>query len=125
MPCEFDAPGLNQARRLLTSLAKAPKASYAGQNIKLALIKALYPEIRAARLAGYSWRSIHKTLREANAQPHMSLNLMCDYFCAIDKQYEKETGVKALPREGYNYRGARKKKKIPDDTAEPPIEITA
>lgn len=102
---EFDVPGLSKARMALTAMAKQPKLSRAGQ-----LIRALYTEIRAARLAGYSWKSINTALRDAGVKPYLHNNTISSLFHAIDEQCEKETGVKALPAEVTNN---KRKKKSP------------
>lgn len=106
---DLDLPGLAKARAALTSLAKNPRSSHAAQAMKMQLVEALYPEIRAARFAGYSWKKIYDALRENNVRPYMSINCLAEMFSAIDKKYEKETGVKALPRENSNYHGKKKK----------------
>ena len=99
MAGEFDVPGLSRARMALTALAKTPKASHACNVMKKQLVKTLYAEIRAARIAGYPWKRIHEAIRESRVEPRMSVTYMVKCFCIVDKEYERETGVKALPQE--------------------------
>lgn len=103
---EFDLPGINFARQALTALAKKPRSSKGMSVIKANMIKALYPEIRQARLAGYSWDSITKAIFESGLKPQISQKFLQRIFREVDLEYEKETGVKALPIE----RGRKRKK---------------
>lgn len=99
MAKEFDIEGLGFARMALTELAKNPKKS-AGKDISIqrGIVESLYTEIRAARLAGHTWREIHAAVRE-NVKVAISCSLLTRLFGELDKKYEDETGVKALPRE--------------------------
>lgn len=106
---DFDIPGLGRARQALTALAKTPRQTSGMNTIKKMIVKELYTEIRAARLAGYSWVKIKKTMSEAGLQPHLSEKLIAKFFVDIDKQYERETSVKALPVDPP--RGGRRKEK--------------
>lgn len=108
---DFDIPGLGYARQALTKLAKgpAPSSSKTLTMTKWAMIRELYAELRAARLAGHSWYKIDKALRESGLKPYMSTSFISRAFHAIDLEYEKETGVKALPREAA--KGGKRRKK--------------
>lgn len=105
---DFDIPGINFARQALTTLAKNPRSNKGMTVIKTKMIKALYPEIRQARLAGYSWDSISKTIFESGLKPRISPKFLQRIFREVDLEYEKETGVKALPIEPHF--GGRKRK---------------
>lgn len=103
---EFDVPGLGKARMNLTALARNPRASLGASLIKEQLVESLYAEIRAARLAGYSWKRIRAAVLESGVSVRFSAGFLRKSFSEIDKRYEKETGVKALPAET---RGRKKK----------------
>ena len=62
---EFDVPGLGKARMALTELARNPHASRRQEQMKTQLIESLYTEIRAARMAGYSWKKSWSLSRRA------------------------------------------------------------
>lgn len=105
---DFDVPNIGKARAALTALAKEERTSKGMAWAKTQLIRTLYTEIRQARLAGHSWRGIHLAIRSSNVTPKMSLNFMRNTFRQIDKQFEKETGVKALPPEPRYGKAAKK-----------------
>ncbi|KEJ91113.1 hypothetical protein [Synergistes jonesii] len=94
---EFDVPGLGRARMALTELARNPRASYGQKQLKTQLIESLYTEIRAARMAGHTWKKIMESIRKSGVVIRFSLVFLQKSFAEIDKRYEKETGVKALP----------------------------
>ncbi len=108
---EFDVPGLGRARMALTELARSPRASYGQKQMKTQLIESLYTEIRAARMAGHSWKKIMESIRKSGVVVRFSPAFLQKSFAEIDKRYEKETGVKALPAET---RG--RKKRAPSDS---------
>lgn len=97
---DFDMPGLGKARTALTSLAQNP-ARKGNDEIKRALIKDLYTEIRAARIAGHTWRSIRVAIL-SNMNLKISEGFLMEAFIEQDKRYEKETGIKALPVRRYD-----------------------
>lgn len=103
---EFDVTGLGRARMALTELARNPRASRGQEQLKTQLIESLYTEIRAARMAGHSWEKIMESIRKSGVAVRFSLLFLRKSFAEIDKRYEKETGVKALPAET---RGRKKK----------------
>lgn len=92
---DFDIPGLGRARMALTLLAKEPTAR-GDDEIKRAIIHELYPEIRAARLAGHPWKKIRAAIL-ADIKIRISEHGLLVIFAAIDKEYEEKTSVKALP----------------------------
>ena len=94
---EFDVPGLGRARMALTELARNPRASYGQKQLKTQLIESLYTEIRAARMAGHSWKRIRAAVSESGVVVRFPVGFLQKSFAEIDKRYEKETGVKALP----------------------------
>ena len=85
---DFDIPGLGKARMALTQIAKEP-TNGGGDEIKYDLIHALYPEIRATRLAGHPWKKIRAAIL-ANIQFRISERKLQIIFAAIDKEYEKK-----------------------------------
>lgn len=90
----FDIEGMGRARRALTELAQKPKGNNRS-SIYQRVINELYSEIRAARIAGYSWKAISQTLAQ-----HMRVSIgapsICRVFRQIDAQYARETDVPAL-----------------------------
>ena len=109
---DFDMPGIGRARMGLTELSKSPSYRSGAESfrkIKRELVDALYTEIRAARLAGHSWKSIHKVII-SNVTVGISVDLLAKFFNEIDKRYEAEPGVKALPRSGAKRKRGRPKK---------------
>lgn len=114
---DLDIPGLGHARMALTALAKKPKQTSGMKALKMAIIRELYPEIRAARLAGHSWMSINNALKGSGMEPKVSTHYIGKAFRRIDKEQEKLTGVKALPVDAQH--GGKKKKKSPGDCGAP------
>jgi len=108
---EFDIPGLGKARMALTELARNPHASRGQEQMKTQFIESLYTEIRAARMAGHSWKKIMESIWKSGVSVRFSASFFRKSFAEIDKRYEKETGVKALPAET---RG--RKKRAPSDS---------
>lgn len=111
---DFDLPGLGKARMKLTEMSRNPtNSSVASDMLKENLIKELYTEIRAARIAGHSWASIRMAIL-SDVNMRISRDCISETFAKLDKTYEEETGVKALPRNrnGGSKKGfARKSKK--------------
>ena len=60
---DFDMPGIGKARMGLTELARSPARRGGGAAVKDELVKKLYTEIRAARVAGDSGGGIKKFIR--------------------------------------------------------------
>lgn len=77
--------------------------------MKYELVKNLYTEIRAARLAGHSWEVIKNSIR-GSVDVRISVKALAAFFAEIDKRYEAETGVKALPETGAKRKRGRPKK---------------
>ena len=93
-------PGLLKARGALTALAAKPSKS--GTYARLGAhkyIRALYPEIRAARLAGHSYREIAKKLAEIPDIPKFTPSHLATVFKEVDAEWAKETGAPAIPVE--------------------------
>lgn len=111
---DLELPGLSSARAALTKLGKTP-GNMQGPNargLRRQIVRELYTEIRSSRIAGHSWKKIAKVFAEAMSVP-MSNYCLRTYFNKIDLEYEKETGVAALPRIQYpaNRRGRPRKEK--------------
>lgn len=93
---DLDIPGLGRARMALTELSQKPNTKGGASGVKQAIIKELYTEIRAARIAGYSWKKITERINQ-NVQISVTPSVVRTVFCSLDKKLEVETGVKALP----------------------------
>ena len=109
---DFDMPGIGRARMGLTELARSPSSRSHGesvQRVKRELVKELYTEIRAARLAGHPWKTIQKAVVK-EIRVSISAPTLAKFFHEIDKRYEAETGVKALPETGAKRKRGRPKK---------------
>ena len=96
---EFDVPNIGFARQALKKLADNPSVLHGMGEYKKKIIRELYPEIREARLAGHSWQKIAAAIKDSGVRPTISQNFIAVVFREIDNWYEKETGVKALPKE--------------------------
>lgn len=106
---DFDMPGIGKARMGLTELARSPARRGGCAAVKYELVKNLYTEIRAARLAGHSWEVIKNSIR-GSVDVRISVKALAAFFAEIDKRYEAETGVKALPETGAKRKRGRPKK---------------
>lgn len=106
---DFDMPGIGKARVGLTELARSPARRGGCSKVKYELVKELYTEIRAARIAGHSWEVIKNSIR-GSVDVRISVKALAAFFAEIDKRYEAETGVKALPETGAKRKRGRPKK---------------
>ena len=106
---DFDMPGIGRARMGLTELARSPARRGGCSAVKRALVQELYTEIRAARLAGHPWKTIQKAVVK-EIRVSISAPTLPKFFHEIDKHYEAETGVKALPETGAKRKRGRPKK---------------
>jgi len=109
-------PGIGRVRMALTKLANEPSVK-GNEDIKKALIKALYTEIRAARIAGHSWNKVREAIL-ADVSIRLSEQALVRYFAEVDKEYEERTGVKALPMRVSQIRrkkAVRRPRKIKDE----------
>ena len=98
--CEDRYPGILKARGALSSLATKPSKS--GTYARLGAhkyIRALYPEIRAARLAGHSYKEIVKRLWEIPEIPKFTASHLATVFKKVDAEWARETGEPAIPVE--------------------------
>lgn len=100
---DFDMPGIGRARMGLTELARSPARRGGCAAVKYELVKKLYTEIRAARLAGHSWEVIKNSIR-GSVDVRISVKALAAFFA------EAETGVKALPETGAKRKRGRPKK---------------
>ena len=106
---DFDMPGIGRARMGLTELARSPARRGGCSAVKRALVQELYTEIRAARLAWHSWEVIKNSIR-GSVDVRISVKALAAFFAEIDKRYEAETGVKALPETGAKRKRGRPRK---------------
>lgn len=89
-------PGLLKIRQALTTLAA--KDGDSGRNGKRVYVENLYTEIRAARVAGYSFPAIARAIGNADPEaPKISGTYLATLFREFDLEWERETGVPALP----------------------------
>lgn len=108
---DFDMPGIGKARMGLTELARSPARRGGCSKVKYELVKGLYTEIRAARIAGHSWEVIKNSIR-GSVDVRISVKALAAFFAEIDKRYEAETGVKALPETGAKRKRGRPRKYV-------------
>ncbi len=95
---DLDIPGLSSARAALTKLGKTRgnMLGWGRTEIRKEIVRELYTEIRAARITGHSWKKITESLDSTLSTP-MSNFALRKYFTLVDREYEKETGIAALP----------------------------
>ncbi|MDO4561428.1 MAG: hypothetical protein Q4C86_10815 [bacterium] len=110
---DFEIPGIGKARMKLTDLSRNPTGkSRVADDVKEKLIKELYVEIRAARMAGHTWKSIRAAIV---SDINLKISEICvnRMFTQLDKEYKAETGVAALPNQsrGGHKRGTGRKGK--------------
>lgn len=91
---DFGIEGLGEARKALAILAKQRPRSHENAELKEAIVRALYTEIRAARMAGHGWKKIQDSIRCIKAS--VAIPILKRFFEELDAYYEKTTGVKAL-----------------------------
>lgn len=111
---DLDIPGLSSARAALTKLSKTrgEMLGWGRSEIRMGIVRELYTEIRAARIAGHSWMKIAEIFDSTLMTP-ISYNTLRRYFTELDREYERETGVAALPvREGPRKKKGRPRKEI-------------
>lgn len=102
-------PGLLKARGALTALAAAAPAKNSGARLCVReYVRQLYPEIRAARLAGHAFRGISKKLSETPGVPKISPTYLAAVFADVDVEWAKKTGEPIIPRQKCNKRRAAK-----------------
>ena len=92
---DFAVEGIGEARKALTALAKQRSRSHGNVELKKAVVKALYTEIRDARAAGHGWKKIYDCI--SCIKTSIAIPALKKHFEDLDAHYEKTTGVKALP----------------------------
>ena len=98
--CEDGYPGILKARSVLASLSTKPsKSSRYARTGSHKYIRELYPEIRAARLAGHSYKEIVKRLWEIPEIPKFTASHLATVFKEVDAEWARETGEPAIPVE--------------------------
>lgn len=93
---DFEIAGINVLKQQLTLMSRQPKAMKRRDPIAERLIDEIYPELRQAKISGYSWKNLALLISE-KCKIKMSANTVAKIFHEIDLRYEKETGIKALP----------------------------
>lgn len=90
----FDCEGIGFARQALKALATSPVTN-SRSGLSQKVIKELYTEIRAARIAGHSWNSIRKSII-GSMKISISAPAIKKHFVTLDYQYAAETGVSPI-----------------------------
>ena len=98
--CEDGYPGILKARSALANMSMRPsKSSRYARTGSHKYIRELYPEIRAARLAGHSYKEIVKRLWEIPEIPKFTASHLATVFKEVDAEWSRETGEPAIPVE--------------------------
>jgi len=94
------------------ALAKLAKSEPVGKPAGCArfLAREFYTDLRAARLAGHPWRRIAEEMSCA-LKKRILWQTLAFNFCVVDREYERETGVEALPTRDKRFSGNGKKKR--------------
>lgn len=116
---DFEISGLHSLKQQLTLMSRQPRAVRSHNPIAERLIDEIYPELRQAKIAGYSWKDLSALISD-KCKIKLSANTVSKLFRILDLRYEKETGVKALPV-AKKY-GGRKKAKSTDTKSDPEDE---
>lgn len=93
---DFEISGLHSLKQQLTLMSRQPRAVRSHNPIAERLIDEIYPELRQAKIAGYSWKDLSALISD-KCKIKLSANTASKLFRILDLRYEKETGVKALP----------------------------
>lgn len=98
MPAKYNSEAnIEKTRAALGQMAAVPrKGQIYSRNEKRRFVGEIYAEVRAARLAGYTWEDIAKCVRVSAPIAISSAMLTC-LFREWDLHYEAETGEPALP----------------------------
>ena len=109
---DFEIAGINSLKQQLTLMSRQPRAVRSSNPIAERLIDEIYPELRQAKIAGYSWKDLSGLISE-KCKIKLSANTVSKLFRILDLRYEKETNIKALPvkarKTSYVKRGRPKK----------------
>ncbi len=93
---DFEIAGINSLKQQLTLMSRQPRAVRSSNPIAERLIDEIYPELRQAKIAGYSWKDLSGLISE-KCKIKLSANTVSKFFRILDLRYEKETGIQALP----------------------------
>ena len=105
---DFDMPGIGKARIGADGAGEVSGRRGGCSKVKYELVRELYTEIRAARLAGHSWEVIKNSIR-GSVDVRISVKSLAAFFAEIDKHYEAETALRRCLRRGRSVSGGRPK----------------
>lgn len=92
---EFDIPGLPALRGELSAMAARTSGRKRTSPLLEKVIREVYAELRAARIAGHGWAKLSNTIRTHTKCPCSPVSVR-KAFTRIDKEWERKTGVAAL-----------------------------
>jgi hypothetical protein len=102
--------GAPACRVALAKLAKSEPVGNRPAGCARFLAKEFYTEIRAARIAGHGWKHIASEMGKALGRKVNPQTLNTN-FAVVDREYERSTGVEALPVRDKRFNGNGKKKR--------------
>lgn len=103
-----DIPGGLKARQVLKQMELNPPRKRGGRdNAVIQWIEGIYPELRAVREKGWSWKAIHAELSKLNEFPRVCPSYLSRIFYEMDAEWAKKTGTHALAKRKNGKRGAR------------------
>lgn len=109
-----DLPGGLKARAVLTQMKlNPPRRNQSRNGTVRQYVEGLYPELRAVREKGWSWKAITEALSKIDGFPALSKHMIPKVFAQVDREWEQKTGQKAL-----SVRLVRKKRKAAKETSE-------
>lgn len=92
---EFDIPGLPALRGELSAMAARPGGGRRKSPLLAKIVREVYAELRAARIAAHGWGKLAATIKTHTKCP-CSPKTVKEEFHRIDKEWERKTGVAAL-----------------------------
>ena len=96
--------GAPACRVALAKLAKSEPVGQKPAGCARFLAKEFYTELRAARIAGHTWKSIASEMGKALGRKVNPQTLNAN-FVAVDREHERATGVEALPTRDKRFNG--------------------
>lgn len=93
-----DLPGGLKARAVLKQMeGKSPPISCRARTSQLRkYVESVYPELRAVREKGWTWRQIHSELAKLDGFRGFTLSAMTKMFTSVDREWEKSTGTPSI-----------------------------